>query len=41
MKEAPLTVKDGFNGIIDKLDQSTQEKSSGTFISSDGKYIPW
>ncbi len=41
MKEAPLTIGDGVNGIIDKLDKSTREKSSGTFISFDGEYIPW
>lgn len=41
MKEAPLTVEDGVNGIIDKLDKATREKGSGTFISFDGEYIPW
>jgi len=41
MKEAPLTVQDGVNGIIAQLDKTTREKSSGTFISFDGESIPW
>ncbi|KAN0108851.1 aflatoxin biosynthesis ketoreductase-like protein nor-1 [Hyaloscypha variabilis] len=41
MEQAPLSVEDGVNGIIDKLDKSTREKDSGTFISFDGEHIPW
>jgi norsolorinic acid ketoreductase len=41
MEEAPVSLQDGVDGIIDKLDKTTREKSSGTFISFDGQSIAW
>ena len=41
MEEAPISLQEGVDGIIDKLDKSTREKDSGTFISFDGEHIPW
>jgi norsolorinic acid ketoreductase len=37
MEEAPISLQDGVDGIIDKLDKSTRELSSGTLITWDGK----
>lgn len=41
MEEAPVSLQDGVNGIIDKLDKSTREETSGTFISFDGEHVAW
>jgi norsolorinic acid ketoreductase len=41
MEEAPISLQEGVDGIIDKLDNSTREKSSGTLVTWDGEYIAW
>jgi norsolorinic acid ketoreductase len=41
MEEAPVSLQDGVDGIIDKLDKSTRERNSGTLITFDGECIAW
>ncbi|KAI9733425.1 MAG: hypothetical protein M1834_003509 [Cirrosporium novae-zelandiae] len=41
MSEAPVTVQDGVNGVIDKIDNATREKTSGTFVTWDGEQLGW
>ena len=41
LEEAPVTLKDCVDGMIDKIDSATREKTSGTYVSFDGKHINW
>jgi norsolorinic acid ketoreductase len=41
MEEAPVSLREGVGGIIDKLDKATREKSSGTLITWDGEDVAW
>jgi len=41
MKEAPTPIVESVDGIVDKIDNSTREKTSGTFVSYDGTKYPW
>jgi norsolorinic acid ketoreductase len=41
IEEAPVGLREGGDGIIDKLDKATREKSSGTLITWDGEDIAW
>jgi len=41
MEQAPLTLDESVTGLMDKIDNATREKSSGTFQSYDGMEIPW
>jgi norsolorinic acid ketoreductase len=41
LTEAPTTVEESADGIIDKIENSTREKTSGTFVSYDGEKYPW
>jgi len=41
MKEAPTTVEESVSGLLDKIDNATREKTSGTFQSFDGYEWKW
>lgn len=41
LAEAPTTLKEGIDGMIDKLDRATREKTSGTFVDYHGEEIGW
>lgn len=41
LAEAPVTIKDSIDGIVDKIDNSTRKDTSGTFVSFDGVKYPW
>ncbi len=41
VKEAPTTIQESVDGVVDKIDNATREETSGKFISFDGKKYPW
>lgn len=41
LSEAPTTIQESVDGILDKIDHATREKTSGTFVSYDGIKYPW
>ena len=41
MPEAPTPIAESVDGIVDKIDSATREKTSGTFVSYDGTKYPW
>ncbi|ETI23156.1 hypothetical protein G647_04953 [Cladophialophora carrionii CBS 160.54] len=41
MAAAPVSVQDGVNGMIERIDRATREGSSGKFLSFNGEEIPW
>jgi len=41
LNEAPTTIKDCVDGMVDKIDNATREETSGRFISFDGEKYPW
>ncbi|TVY81853.1 Norsolorinic acid ketoreductase [Lachnellula suecica] len=41
LEEAPTTVQECVDGMIDKIDGATKEKTSGTFVSADGEKVIW
>lgn len=41
MSEAPVTLKESVDGILDKIDNATREETSGTFQSFDDKKFNW
>ncbi|KAH8817477.1 hypothetical protein F5884DRAFT_722587 [Xylogone sp. PMI_703] len=38
---APTTVEESVTGIIEQINKSTREETSGRFIGYDGKPVPW
>jgi norsolorinic acid ketoreductase len=41
MDDAPTPLADGVNGMIEKLDRATKEKTSGTFVVWNDEVIGW
>jgi norsolorinic acid ketoreductase len=41
LTEAPTTIQESVDGIVDKIDNATREETSGKFISFDGLKYPW
>jgi len=41
LKEAPVQLEDSIRGIVDKIDNATREKTSGTFQVFDGSKSAW
>jgi norsolorinic acid ketoreductase len=41
LEEAPTTLEECVNGMIEKIDGATREATSGTYVSFDGQFIPW
>ena len=41
MKNAPVPVEDGVNGVFEQIDKATREKTSGRFMNYNGEELPW
>ena len=41
LSEAPTTIQESVDGIVDKIDNATRAETSGTFVSFDGVKHPW
>jgi len=41
LKEAPTTIQESVDGMVDKIDNATREETSGKFISFDDQKYPW
>ncbi|KAB8225712.1 hypothetical protein BDV33DRAFT_198123 [Aspergillus novoparasiticus] len=39
--EALVAIQDGVNGVLDRIDTATRERSSGKFLSWDIEELPW
>jgi norsolorinic acid ketoreductase len=41
LSQAPVALQVGVDGIVDKIDKATREKTSGTFMTWDGQQLDW